>query len=74
MKTEEVMPVARKLARELTIAEAVVVSGGDTVGTTHKGGPAGKVQPIETLSESGSGPDTVNGTPGTGEWTETYGG
>lgn len=70
MKKETSAPVMRKFAREIDMQEIALVAGGDTVGSTHKKQASAAF--IETLNESGSGPDTVNGKAGTG-YTETYG-
>lgn len=73
MTTNKTAPIMHKLAREIDLREMSMVAGGDTVGTS---GPATY---IETLTEKGDGPDTVNGKPGTGPvgdsdtWEETYG-
>lgn len=69
VKNTDVNPVMHKFAREIELEEMALVSGGDTVGSS---GPKQHAAFIETLNETGSGPDTVNGKPGTG-WTETYG-
>lgn len=70
MKKETAVPVMFKFAREIDIQEAAMVAGGDTVGSTSKKSTSAAF--IETLNESGGGPDTVNGKAGTG-YTETYG-
>ena len=70
MNGSNVTPVMHKFAREIDLQEMALVSGGDTVGTS---GPktGNTASYIETINETGGGPDTVNGKPGT--FTETYG-